>query len=609
MKTGAVILGMSVSAVLLGALGVLYILAENNQGQEYRKSIELVRQIQLLSSEWNVELNRVRSNPVVDFDSLAAFIPRMARFKTNLFDTVSNMPDLPDRLANNIRTYFAAIEAKEERIERFKASYTIVRNSKHYLPLAVANVLKQVQNSQNSALVQKISNLIRDVNLYLVAPTQTSEARLATEVRDLQEGSVVYPTAIANALANLLSHIEVLINMQKPTEELFQQATSNEIFEITDQVSKELEFELGKRLVLSTYYQRGIMAMIIVLILFWVFLALHQRIRPRPAGAEALPSPNRVTTGASNTGSSDADKGGSISKSGATTESPILGSILGESNNASDVAAALTVGPFSTTEQTPLGVAESAKEPAVFHGFIVQCVAGIIASSAEEIGERMDYLNRTQERILEAIRHRNAIAGETGDSDIEEGIETISNIASSVDQKMNTLADLAKRLQLFSKSTGKDLERSMVDINSCVEHVAKTAEATGEVTILRELGDIPEVFASRIEVCMLLERIVENSMLGVQDREEKNKGLVKIDTVRKGDEILITIIDNGTGISPDLRMNLFKPFYTSREGALGIGLTLAGHLIKKYDGVIKINSLHGQGTVARITLPSGSFGS
>ena len=52
-------------------------------------------------------------------------------------------------------------------------------------------------------------------------------------------------------------------------------------------------------------------------------------------------------------------------------------------------------------------------------------------------------------------------------------------------------------------------------------------------------------------------------------------------------------------------MNIFRPFYTSKEDAMGIGLTLAGHLVKKYEGIIKINSLPGQGTVAQITLPTG----
>ena len=38
---------------------------------------------------------------------------------------------------------------------------------------------------------------------------------------------------------------------------------------------------------------------------------------------------------------------------------------------------------------------------------------------------------------------------------------------------------------------------------------------------------------------------------------------------------------------------------------MGLGLPLARHLARKYDGAIRINSLPGQGTVTRITLPAG----
>ena len=129
MKIGALILGIIVSVLLLAAAGVLYTMAGSNGGQQYRTSIDLVRQIQQLSSSWSIEIARVRSDPVADIDSLAAFIPRMARLKESLSDAARRIPGLPDRLANDIRGYLSAIDAKEERIERFKTGYAVVRNS------------------------------------------------------------------------------------------------------------------------------------------------------------------------------------------------------------------------------------------------------------------------------------------------------------------------------------------------------------------------------------------------------------------------------------------------------------------------------------------------
>jgi signal transduction histidine kinase len=41
---------------------------------------------------------------------------------------------------------------------------------------------------------------------------------------------------------------------------------------------------------------------------------------------------------------------------------------------------------------------------------------------------------------------------------------------------------------------------------------------------------------------------------------------------------------------------------------MGLGLTLAGDLVRRYEGAIKVNSLPGQGTVTQLTLPTGTPG-
>ena len=598
MRSGAVILGIAVSAVLLAVAGGLYVLAGNNSGDGYRKSIDLVRQIQLLSSEWSMEVTRVKSDQFADFDSLAAFLPRMARLKDELADTAQRIPQLPDRVASDIQAYLNAIEAKEERIERFKTGYAVVRNSSRYLPLAATNVLQQAQNSRNDALVRNISSLIRDVNLYLATPTDTSRSRLTAEIKKLRESSVAYPPPLANALANLFSHAEVLVAKQGPTEELFKRATSGEVSDLTQQLSSNLQFELGKKTLLATYYDRGILVVFGALILFWILLALQQRIRggsaatqvtSRPAAIEIAPAAGREMP-------ATADAEEAVAAAEAAQPVPVAAEAIRLPEEPESL-------PAPAVPPSP----EPSAESMLMQGFVVKCVAGIMAASAEEIAGRMDYLRRTQNRIQDAFRNGDGIAQTSDGTDVDEEIETISAIALSVRQRMNGIADLAKRLDSYSNGPANGVDRGMIDLNACVENVIETAGAENRATVVRNLGDIPEIFASRTEFQLLLSELIENSMVAVEGLDDR-KGVIKVDTARKNDEILITVIDNGDGIAPDRRANIFKPFYTSREGAMGIGLTLAGHLAKKYEGVIKINSLPGQGTVARVTLPAGVSG-
>ena len=576
MKSGAIVLGIAVSVVLLAAAGALYVTSPSNGARFYRDSVDIVRQIQNLSSDWSVELARVKSDPLADFDSLAAFVPRMDALRNGLRESARRNPDLPDRLAGDLAAYLSSVEAKEERVERFKTGYAIVRNSARYLPLAAANVTEQADAAGDVILARDISVLVQDMSRYLARPTDAEQERLAAELQRLLESSVAYAPPLANALANLLSHAEVLLARQGPTEALFQAATSDEISVLTDRLAEDLEFEVGRMQALAVWYERGTFAVIAALALFWILLAFHQGRRGRAeaaaAAATAVPAPARTPPAAPAPRRIDP-----------VPPPPPVAAIA---SAAQDLVA----------------------ESTLARDFVAECVAGNLADTANRIATRMGRLRQAQSEIRSALQNAEAGVDSLDGADVDENMETAVAIASSVQREANAIADLAKRLTVSSRKPNGLDDRAMIDVNACVDEVVDAVGAESVATVVKKPGDLPDVFASKIELRLMLAKIVENAMAAVESVADK-KGAIMIDTASKGDEILITVIDNGVGISMDRSKNIFKPFYTSRDGAMGIGLTLADRLAKKYNGSIRINSLTGQGTVARITLPAGASGS
>ena len=241
-------------------------------------------------------------------------------------------------------------------------------------------------------------------------------------------------------------------------------------------------------------------------------------------------------------------------------------------------------------------------------GFLAECVADSLASSTSRIASGMDRLRLAQSRIRGALQDSDALLELYDGADLDEEMEAATAVALNVRREANAVADVAKRLASFSSLPNGTANHDLVDLNACVDEAIEATGAKGAATVAKKLGSVPEIFASKTDIRLLLTKIIENSVHSVEGLDDR-RGTIKIDTARKNDEILITIIDNGVGITPDKRSKIFKPFYTSRDGAMGLGLTLAGHLVKKYEGVIKINSLPGQGTVTRITLPAGLPGS
>ena len=581
MKIGALILGAVVSVILLAVAGVLYMMANDSGEEDYRSSIAAVQQIQRLSSDWSIEVSRVRSDPLADFDSLAAFIPRMARLKEELSATASRIPDLPDRLANAVNAYISAIDAKEERVERFKTGYAVVRNSERYLPLAASNVVRLAEEAGEHRLARQVSGLVQEMDLYLASPSDTAQERLTGGIEALRSESVTYPPQLANTLTNLVAHAEVLLAKQAPTEELFAEATSNRISGLTDELVNNLQFELGRSQAQLAFYDRGMLVVIALLALFWIGLALQQR---RRTGAEAAPAAEAAAFAPAAPRPAHAAGNGHL-----------------------DVAAAPAPEGRPAPRAAPASVPaplEPDLEEATVRGFVVKSAAGTLAAAAEQITARMDYLRQTRQHLQNALDNSDSLADLPDGIDLDEEMAALADISASVRQEASGIAGLAARLESVAGLPNSEVRRSMTDVNACIEEAIAACGPKAAQVISKRLGDVPEILASRAELRLLLKKIVENSVRAVDDLEGRD-GVVRIDTARKDDEIVITVIDNGDGIAAERRMNIFRPFYTSRDDAMGIGLTLAGHLVKKYEGVIKINSLPGQGTVAQITLPAG----
>lgn len=77
------------------------------------------------------------------------------------------------------------------------------------------------------------------------------------------------------------------------------------------------------------------------------------------------------------------------------------------------------------------------------------------------------------------------------------------------------------------------------------------------------------------------------------------------DAVPSGDYVVITVVDCGTGIAPDVLARVFEPFFTTKSVGQGTGLGLSQvyGFVKQSGGQIKIESTQGEGTSVQIFLP------
>jgi len=128
------------------------------------------------------------------------------------------------------------------------------------------------------------------------------------------------------------------------------------------------------------------------------------------------------------------------------------------------------------------------------------------------------------------------------------------------------------------------------------------------ITIRKELDPgLPRILANGQQ----LQQVLINFLLNARDALERVEGdrIIELSTSvrnREGqDWVVVTVADNGIGISPENLTKIFTPFYTGKEPTRGTGLGLSVSLgiAEKHGGTIEVESMPGEGSAFSLYLP------
>ena len=143
-------------------------------------------------------------------------------------------------------------------------------------------------------------------------------------------------------------------------------------------------------------------------------------------------------------------------------------------------------------------------------------------------------------------------------------------------------------------------------ISNVYEAARLNAEQNHHHTMVFHCEDnIPDVLGDRERIEQVVMNIVSNAIKYTPDG-----GKIEIYAGSSGKSVFVRVTDNGIGIPEKDLPRLFERFYRvdkarSREsGGTGLGLSIAREILSQHRGEIKIDSVYGEGTDVRITLPA-----
>lgn len=132
-----------------------------------------------------------------------------------------------------------------------------------------------------------------------------------------------------------------------------------------------------------------------------------------------------------------------------------------------------------------------------------------------------------------------------------------------------------------------------VEITEVASHVVELhAARRARVTLVIDGETPPSVKADRDQLTQVLVNLVTNACDAAEDREAERPELgravvtVTVASLREG-WVTLTVDDNGTGISDEVRARLFEPYVTHKRGGTGLGLAIAYRIVTEHNGALR----------------------
>ncbi len=118
--------------------------------------------------------------------------------------------------------------------------------------------------------------------------------------------------------------------------------------------------------------------------------------------------------------------------------------------------------------------------------------------------------------------------------------------------------------------------------------------------------DLPNVIGDASQLIQVFLNLVTNAEQAI--RELRDSGRIQIRAGRNGNQLTITVQDDGVGIRPEALPRIFDPFYTTKRpgGGTGLGLSICMSIIREHGGNIEAESLPAGGSAFTIYLPAAS---
>jgi len=233
-------------------------------------------------------------------------------------------------------------------------------------------------------------------------------------------------------------------------------------------------------------------------------------------------------------------------------------------------------------------------------------MAQLATSVAHEFGNPLNAIMAILQEIKRSFREKGV--------DVKGNIDTVLNNLKAMDR-------LLKDLMNFTTPRATELRKTNIHkLISQVLMLVSCQAARQHIKVhIHYIEDIPECLMDARQMKQVFLNLFKNAIEAMHAggeltvRTRHPIGEDEVDILRSGkvmarksfgaDYIVVEVIDTGVGIAEEEMSLIFKPFYTTKVGGTGLGLSTCRTIIEDHSGSIKVESTLGKGSRITLLLP------
>jgi signal transduction histidine kinase len=174
--------------------------------------------------------------------------------------------------------------------------------------------------------------------------------------------------------------------------------------------------------------------------------------------------------------------------------------------------------------------------------------------------------------------------------------EKVSEFSNTLIQQIDTLSSIASAFSSFAEMPAQQNETL---------NVVKTVKLSLDIfneNFIHFIADEQVIIAKmdRTQLVRVVTNLVKNAIQAVPDVPEPR---ILVTVASAGDQVKISVADNGAGIPEAFRDKVFEPKFTTKSSGMGLGLGMVKNIVETYKGQINFSSQEGKGTVFSVYFP------